>query len=88
MVPDFEQRKIQVHEALRAAIDPLDYAYWHGYGHGLRRAHWGERLGLQEEHEDWMALMTSENPEYQRIGRGYRDALQLAIPDTNGKRQY
>ncbi len=51
--------------------------YWVGYQRGLRRLHHGDNFGTAEEHEQWMALVDSDDESRKQRGRGYRDALAL-----------
>lgn len=54
--------------------------YWRGYSRGLRRAHFGEQFGTEEQHQVWMALVASPNPANAARGRGYREGLAALQP--------
>ena len=59
-----------------AAVEHGRVDYWHGYQHGLRRAHFGERFGADGAHRLWMCLAADGDDESRRErGRGYRDGL-------------
>jgi hypothetical protein len=67
-----------------AKIDPDAVDYWHGYQRGLRRAHFGEVFGAEDEHRLWLTLAAEGGDRSQReCGRGYRDGLAASAGDTH-----
>jgi len=74
------ERAVFEHEMNRAktmaeAGDKSDY--WGGYRRGLRRKFHGENFGTLEEHELWMAAISSDDPQRQDRGRGYRKGFNF-----------
>ena len=55
----------------RLAQEPLVQDFWSGYLQGTRRRYHGEKFGTAEEHDLWMAAVTSEDESRQRQGQGY-----------------
>ena len=52
--------------------------YWRGYARGLRRNHFGENFGTEEEHKLWMTA-TGDATRRNR-SRGYRDGFNAVEP--------
>lgn len=56
-------------------IEAAKVGYWRGYIRGLRRAHHGEKFGLEAEHQFYMSLITDSDADRRQIGKGYREGL-------------
>jgi hypothetical protein len=75
-------QSLTIKAATMASLEHERADYWHGYQHGLRRAHFGERFGAEGEHRLWMTLATDGGDESRRErGRGYRDGLNAKKHD-------
>jgi hypothetical protein len=70
-------QRASIRVATLANVGPDAVDYWHGYQRGLRRAHFGEVFGAEEDHRLWMTLADKGADRSQReCGRGYRDGLE------------
>jgi hypothetical protein len=72
----YHHHRASIRVAMMANIDPNAVDYWHGYQRGMRRAHFGEIFGAEDEHRLSVTLAAEGGDRSQRErGRGYRDGL-------------
>ena len=70
------QRKLAAAETLAGmAQNSGEYNFWVGYMRGLRRFHYGEKFGMDEDHSHLMAAYDSSYQVEKMLGIGYRAGL-------------
>ncbi len=70
------QRNLAAAEILsRIAQNSVEYNFWVGYMRGLRRYHYGENFGAEEDHSRLIVAYDSSFQAEKMLGMGYRAGL-------------
>ncbi len=77
----FQSLMLRADTIRRFEDDPEKSNWWAGYIRGLRRAHHGDRFGTEEEHDQWILFIDSDDPLRSALGRGYKSGLTLESHD-------
>lgn len=62
--------------------DSENHHYWQGVLQGLRRGHFGDKFGTNEEHENSLNLADRLDDAGQERGKSYKDGLNTAETGT------
>ncbi len=72
---DFQRNMAAAEILSRIAQNSGDYNFWVGYVRGLRRFHYGENFGTEEDHSHLIVAYDSSYQAEKMLGMGYRAGL-------------